>query len=83
MSDPKPNSSLRDLFKAGRFLYGAELVTTRGMPAPDQPSKLVELGEGTVDYQPNYDGSFQDWSGRPELPVSMGAGDAGPLSDTP
>ena len=30
---------------AGRFVYGAELVTTRGMPAPDQPSKLVELGE--------------------------------------
>ena len=48
MSDPTPNTSpsLRELFKSGRFLYGAELVTTRGMPEPDQPSKLVELGEG-------------------------------------
>ena len=26
-------------------MYGAELVTTRGIPEPDQPPKLVELGE--------------------------------------
>jgi methylenetetrahydrofolate reductase (NADPH) len=27
------------------FFYGAELVTTRGIPAPDQRPKLVDLGE--------------------------------------
>ena len=30
---------------AGRFFYGAELVTTRGIPEPNQRPKLVELGE--------------------------------------
>ena len=33
---------------AGRFLYGAELVTTRGIPEPNQRPKLVELGEALV-----------------------------------
>ncbi|MFI5356854.1 MAG: methylenetetrahydrofolate reductase C-terminal domain-containing protein [Opitutales bacterium] len=37
--------TFRELLTGGRFIYGAELVTTRGMPEPDQPSKLVELGE--------------------------------------
>ena len=30
---------------AGQFIYGAELVTTRGIPEPDRTPKLVELGE--------------------------------------
>ena len=30
---------------AGRFIYGAELVTTRGIPEPGERPKLVELGE--------------------------------------
>jgi len=46
MSDPKANLTLREQLNSGRFIYGAELVTTRGMPEPDQPSKLIELGEG-------------------------------------
>ena len=37
--------TFRETLAAGRFVYGAELVTTRGIPAPDQPPKLVELGE--------------------------------------
>jgi methylenetetrahydrofolate reductase (NADPH) len=45
MLEPKNNLSFREKLTAGRFIYGAELVTTRGMPEPDQPSKLVELGE--------------------------------------
>jgi methylenetetrahydrofolate reductase (NADPH) len=45
MSDPKNHPSLREQLNSGRFIYGAELVTTRGMPEPDQPSKLIELGE--------------------------------------
>ncbi len=45
MLEPKNNLTLREKLTAGRFIYGAELVTSRGMPEPDQPSKLVELGE--------------------------------------
>jgi methylenetetrahydrofolate reductase (NADPH) len=38
-------STFRDDIKSGRFLYGAELVSTRGIPAPGEHSKLIELGE--------------------------------------
>jgi methylenetetrahydrofolate reductase (NADPH) len=41
---PVPNS-FRELLRAGKFIYGAELVTTRGIPEPDRRPKLVELGE--------------------------------------
>lgn len=34
------------MLNSPRFIYGAELVTTRGIPEPDQRPKLVELGEG-------------------------------------
>ena len=37
--------NFREILGSGRFVYGAELVTTRGIPAPDQPPRLVELGE--------------------------------------
>ncbi|MCF7689589.1 MAG: methylenetetrahydrofolate reductase, partial [Cephaloticoccus sp.] len=37
--------TFREQINSGSFIYGAELVTTRGMPEPEQPSKLVELGE--------------------------------------
>jgi methylenetetrahydrofolate reductase (NADPH) len=43
LTNPAP--TFRDRLNAGKFIYGAELVTTRGMPEPGQPSKLVELGE--------------------------------------
>ncbi|MBS0661879.1 MAG: methylenetetrahydrofolate reductase C-terminal domain-containing protein [Verrucomicrobia bacterium] len=46
MIEPRPNPSFRELLNSGRFIYGAELVTTRGIPEPDQRPKLVELGEG-------------------------------------
>jgi len=39
------NLTFREILGAGRFIYGAELVTTRGIPEPDQRPKLVELGE--------------------------------------
>jgi methylenetetrahydrofolate reductase (NADPH) len=45
MSKNTPDSTFRDLLNSGRFIYGAELVTTRGIPEPDQKPKLVELGE--------------------------------------
>lgn len=37
--------TFREQLNSDKFIYGAELVTTHGMPEPDQPSKLVELGE--------------------------------------
>jgi methylenetetrahydrofolate reductase (NADPH) len=45
MIDPAPQATFREQLNSGRFIYGAELVTTRGMPEPDQKPKLVELGE--------------------------------------
>ena len=35
----------REMIKDGRFCYGVELVTTRGVPEPGERPKLVELGE--------------------------------------
>ena len=46
MTNPTPHASFREQLNSGRFIYGAELVTTRGIPEPDQKPKLVELGEG-------------------------------------
>ena len=37
--------TFREMLGADGFGYGAELVTTRGIPAPDVRPKLVELGE--------------------------------------
>ena len=46
MIQPPTNATLREMLTSGPFIYGAELVTTRGIPEPDQRPKLVELGEG-------------------------------------
>jgi methylenetetrahydrofolate reductase (NADPH) len=45
MITPKNNSTFREMMNAGRFYYGAELVTTRGIAEANQRPKLVELGE--------------------------------------
>jgi len=46
MITAKSNLTFREMLGAGRFIYGAELVTTRGISEPNQRPKLVELGEG-------------------------------------
>lgn len=46
MIQPQSKATFRDMLTSGPFIYGAELVTTRGIPEPDQRPKLVELGEG-------------------------------------
>ncbi len=43
--ESKGTLTFREMMEAERFFYGAELVTTRGIPDPGQPPKLVELGE--------------------------------------
>ena len=47
MLEPKNNLTLREKLTAGRFIYGAELVTSRGMPEPDQPSKREGMKNGS------------------------------------
>ena len=49
MLTPKDHGTLRETLASGRFIYGAELVTTRGIPEPDQRPKLVELGEALAE----------------------------------
>ena len=46
MIDANGRPIFREMLNSGRFIYGAELVTTRGIPEPDQKPKLVDLGEG-------------------------------------
>jgi methylenetetrahydrofolate reductase (NADPH) len=41
---PTERQKFRELLTSGRFLYGAELVTTRGFAPPEQAGKIVELG---------------------------------------
>jgi methylenetetrahydrofolate reductase (NADPH) len=45
MPDVNAPNPLKEAFGAGRFIYGAELVTTRGAVAPGSADKLVALGE--------------------------------------
>ena len=45
----KQDMKFRDMLASNQFWYGAELVTTRGVPAPGERPKLVELGEALAD----------------------------------
>jgi 5,10-methylenetetrahydrofolate reductase len=45
MNTPEKPGRFRERLDGKRFCYGAELVTTRGFVTPQQPSKVVELGE--------------------------------------
>ena len=70
MQSPKDNSTFREMLSAGRFLYGAELVTTRGIPEPDQRPKLVELGEAlAADPRINWVSITDNAGGNPMLPA--------------
>lgn len=41
-------NSFQSLLTGGQFIYGAELVSTRGIPAPGETSKLVDLGKALL-----------------------------------
>lgn len=45
MSDSERLPTFREELTSGRFLYGAELVATRGYTPADQPDKVVQLGQ--------------------------------------
>ncbi|MGD0743668.1 MAG: methylenetetrahydrofolate reductase C-terminal domain-containing protein [Verrucomicrobiota bacterium] len=70
MLAPKDNLTFSEMLEAGRFVYGAELVTTRGIPAPDQPSRLVELGEAlAADSRISWVSITDNPGGHPMLPA--------------
>ena len=48
MTDTRGNLTFREMLGNGRFRYGAELVSTRGIPEPGERHKLIELGEALV-----------------------------------
>ena len=41
--------TLRQVLASGRFYYGAEVVTTRGIEAPASPGHLAEMGRSLLD----------------------------------
>jgi methylenetetrahydrofolate reductase (NADPH) len=70
MLPPKENSTFREILGSDRFVYGAELVTTRGIPEPDQRPKLVELGEAlAADSRINWVSITDNPGGNPMLPA--------------
>lgn len=70
MLETTPAPSLRDRLNQGPFVYGAELVTTRGLPEPEQPSKLVELGEAlAADHRIAWVSITDNPGGNPMIPA--------------
>ena len=70
MLTPKDNLTFRELLTADRFVYGAELVTTRGIPEPEQRPKLVELGEAlAADQRIGWVSITDNPGGNPMLPA--------------
>ena len=45
MDAPSNRETFRAAITGGRFVYGAELVSTRGIPAPGEQHKLIDLGK--------------------------------------
>jgi len=45
MTDAHDHLTFREMLDSGRFHYGAEIVSTRGITAAGERSKLAELGE--------------------------------------
>ncbi len=61
---------LRELLNSGKFIYGAELVTTRGIPDPAGPPKLVELGNAlAADPRISWISITDNPGGNPMLPA--------------
>ena len=72
-------TSNRETFRAaitgGRFVYGAELVSTRGIPAPGEHHKLIELGKALAqDSRIGWLSITDNPGGNPMLPPDWIAG---------
>ena len=62
--------TFRQLLNSPKFIYGAELVTTRGIPESKTPPKLVELGEAlAVDPRIAWVSITDNPGGNPMLPA--------------
>jgi methylenetetrahydrofolate reductase (NADPH) len=48
MIAPREGVTYREMLTGGRFYYGAELVTTRGLPAPGAPHALLDLAKACL-----------------------------------
>jgi len=48
MISTRNDVTFRDMLTGGRFYYGAELVSTRGIPAPGAPSQLLDLARALL-----------------------------------
>jgi methylenetetrahydrofolate reductase (NADPH) len=71
----KADSTFRELLSAGRFVYGAELVTTRGLRQEDQRPPLVALGEAlAADPRIAWISITDNPGGNPMLPADWIAG---------
>jgi len=69
------NLSFKEALAGGQFLYGAELVSTRGIPAPGEHSKLIELGEAlAANPKINWISITDNPGGNPMLPPDWIAG---------
>ena len=71
--------SNRETFRAaitgGRFVYGAELVSTRGIPAPGEQHKLIDLGKALAqDPRIDWLSITDNPGGNPMLPPDWIAG---------
>ncbi|MDZ4200361.1 MAG: methylenetetrahydrofolate reductase, partial [Kiritimatiellia bacterium] len=44
MNENSSDVTFKTAINGDKFLYGAEIVSTRGIPAPGEPSRLIELG---------------------------------------
>jgi methylenetetrahydrofolate reductase (NADPH) len=65
----------RAALASGRFLYGAELVSTRGIPGPGEQSKLIDLGLALVnDPHISWVSITDNPGGNPMLPPDWIAG---------
>jgi len=49
MSASPASASFRDLIRGGRFVYGVEVVTTRGLLTDDHPQDVVSFARGLLD----------------------------------
>jgi methylenetetrahydrofolate reductase (NADPH) len=70
--------TFKEALNGGQFIYGAELVSTRGIPAPGESSKLIELGEALLaNPKINWVSITDNPGGNPMLPPDWIAGKLG------
>ncbi len=76
---PPAATPFRDLLRGPRFAYGAELVTTRGLPPPGSPHELAAMADALLaDPRIGWISITDNPGGAPMLPPDWLAGLFGP-----